>query len=328
MTVEHRAASVPGLGAAGFDSGRARWALVVVWVTGIAHGFVVGHLPSGVAPVILAYLASLAAALLLTSRRPAPLTVFQATLLAACAVFSSGVSLQFAEADSWLLQFPCYVAAMMIPRGNPIAGGAAGGVIIALVIGWGITTGEPAAVLVSMIADPAAGLLVGYVWLLALRYFVVRERAARDRVAEAGASEAAALAAGEAATADLAGIEAVVAPVLSDLAAGRPLDEAFRAELGIAEAVVRDRIRVPQLRHPRLEESLVRARRRGVRVLLVGEPSGVRGLDSGTAATLSGLVDSVATGGITIRAVPGQAAVTAVLDRAGEIERVELLPGS
>ena len=313
---------VIGLGAAGFDRGRARWALVVVWVTGVAYGFIGGSLPSRSPMIVLAYLACLAASLLLTSRRPAPLTVAQAGALGVCAVFSSAVSLQFDAADSWLLQFPSYLVAMLIPRGNPVLGGVPGAAIVALVIGWGIGTGQPPEQLVGMLADPIAGLLVGFSWLYALRYFVGRERATREAAADARASEAAAVAAGEAATAELAGVEAVVAPLLGDLAAGRELDDAFRTDLSIAEAVVRDRIRVPQLRHPQLEEALIRARRRGVRVLLVGEPSGSVGLDDATAGTLTDLVASMASGAVTIRAVPGRP-LTVVLDRGGEVDRLE-----
>lgn len=314
---------VIGLGAAGFDRGRARWALVVVWLSGVAYGFIGGSLPSRSPMLILAYLACLAAALLLTTRRPAPLTVAQAGALGVCAVFSSAVSLQFEAADSWLLQFPSYLVAMLIPRGNPVLGGVPGAAIVALVIGWGIGAGQPPDQLVGMLADPVAALFVGYVWLLALRYFVGRERAARDAAADARASEAAALAASELAASELAEIEAVVAPVLDDLAAGRAFDEAFHADVAVAEAVVRDRIRVPQLRHPRLEAALAGARRRGVRVLLVGEPSGTTGLDDATAGTLTGLVDSVAAGAVTIRSAPGRP-LTVVLDRGGEVDRVEL----
>jgi hypothetical protein len=319
------------LGGSGFERPTTRWVLVLVWATGAVHGFVAGRLPSDGVFLPAAYAAALVAALLLTGRRPRPLSGAAALALSACVVFSSVVGLfEFTYtpvyASLWLLQVPTYMAAMLIARGNPWFGGITCTVVFAVALAWAIDVDESPATVARVLTNPVVGVIVGYVWLAGIRYFTRRERAARDAAARAQARAAAEDAATEATNSDLAEIAAAARGPLNDLAGGRELDAAFHLELSVTEASIRDRIRAPQLRHPRVEEAIGRARTRGVDVVLLGEPDGQRRLTQEHAEALRKAVDAVPAGRIVIRAVPpGRAeAVTVVVDQDGLVERFAL----
>lgn len=319
------------LGGSGFERPITRWVLVLVWATGAVHGFLVGRLPSDGPFLPAAYAAALAAALLLTVRSPRPLGRWTALALSACVVFSSVVGLfEFTYtpeyASLWLLQFPTYMAAMMIARGNPWFGGITCAVIFALTLAWAIDVDESPTTVARVLTNPVVGVIVGYVWLAGIRYFTRRERGARDAAAQAQARADAEDAATGVARADLAEIAAAARGPLNDLAGGRELDTAFHLELSIREGLIRDRILAPQLRHPRVEEAIGRARTRGVDVVLLGEPDGQRRLAEDHAEALRQIVDAVPSGRIVIRAVPpGRAdAVTVVVDRDGVAQRWSL----
>lgn len=319
------------LGGSGFERPATRWVLVLVWATGAAHGFLVGRLPSDGVFLPAAYAAALAAALLLTVRRPRPLGRWTALALSACVVFSSVVGLfEFTYtpeyASLWLLQFPTYMAAMMIARGNPWFGGLTCALIFALTLAWAFDVSESWTTVARVLTNPVVGVIVGYVWLAGIRYFTRREREARDAAAQAQARADAEDAATAAAAADLAEIAATARGPLIDLLEGRDLDDAFRREVSISEGRVRDRILAPRLRHPRLEEAIARARARGIDVALLGEPDDTRDLTDDHAAALIRVVEATASGRIVIRAVPpGRSdAVTVVVDRDGTVERIAL----
>ncbi len=319
------------LGGSGFERPITRWVLVLVWATGAVHGFLVGRLPSDGPFLPAAYAAALGAALLLTVRTPRPLGRATAFALSACVVFSSVVGLfEFTYtpeyASLWLLQFPTYMAAMMIARGNPWFGGLTCALIFALTLAWAIDVNESPTTVAQILTNPVVGVIVGYVWLAGIRYFTRRERSARDAAAQAEARADAEDAATAAASADLAEIAAAARGPLNDLIGGRELDAAFHLELSIREGLIRDRILAPQLRHPRLEEAVGRARTRGVDVVLLGEPDAQQRLAEDHAEALREVVDSVPAGRIVIRAVPpGRAeAITVVVDRDGVVERIAL----
>lgn len=317
------------LGGSGFERPITRWVLVLVWTTGAVHGFLVGRLPSDGPFLPAAYAAALGAVLLLTVRAPRPLGRASALALSACVVFSSVVGLfEFTYtpeyASLWLLQFPTYMAAMMIARGNPWFGGITCAVIFTLTLAWAVDVSASATTVARVLTNPVVGVIVGYVWLAGIRHFTRRERTARDAAAQAQARADADDAAIRAANADLAEIAAAARGPLNDLVGGRELDASFHLELSIREGLIRDRILAPQLRHPSLEEAISRARTRGIDVVLLGEPDAQRRLAEVHADALRMVVDSVDLGRIVIRSVPpGRAeAVTVVVDRDGLVERI------
>ena len=73
-------------------------------------------------------------------------------------------------------------------------------------------------------------------------------------------------------------IARMAVPSLALIASGAPLDDDSRREIRVAEGQVRDHIRAPGLCHPALVRSVAEARRRGVRVLLLGGTSEARAL--------------------------------------------------
>jgi hypothetical protein len=321
------------LGGSGFERPATRWVLVLVWATGAVHGFLVGRIPSDDLFLPLAYGAALGAALLLTVRTPRPLSRWTALALSACVVFSSVVGLfEFTYtpeyASLWLLQFPTYMAAMMIARGNPWFGGLTCALIFVLTLAWAIDVAQSVTTVARVLTNPVVGVIVGYVWLAGIRYFTRRERAARDAAAQAEARADAEEGAARAADADLDDVAATAGNALRELIGGRALDDAFHLELSMSEARIRDRILAPQLRHPLLEAAIGRARERGVDVVLLGEPDGGRALADDHAEVLARAVDAVRSGRIVIRAVPPgrEEAVTVVVDQDGSVERLALPP--
>lgn len=324
-------ASALDLGGSGFERGTTRAILVLVWLSGAAHGFLVGRLPGDGIFLPVAYGAALGAALLLTDRRPRPLPWTSAAALGACVLTSSVIGLfQFTYSEEyaslWLLQFPTYMAAMMIARGNPWFGGITCLIIVLLTFAWAWDVSADPTTVARVITNPVVGVIVGYVWLRGIRYFVRRERRARDATAQAEARSDAESAAAEAAARELDEVAAVTRSPLEDLAAGRELDAEFRLELAMAEARVRDRLLVPQLRHPGVEEAIGRARTRRVDVVLLGEPDPSRRISDEDAAALSSLLDTVGSGRVVVRSTPpGRPdAITVVVDRDGVVERMSL----
>ena len=128
---------------------------------------------------------------------------------------------------------------------------------------------------------------------------------------------------------ELAQIELEARPLLERLAAGEPIDDGVRADLEVAEATIRDRIRSPLLQHPALTPELARLRRGGVHVLLLGEVPDDGGPHEPMAGPLAAavvreLADAEPGGSVVIRRLPDGGAVSVVVRGASTTRQVQL----
>lgn len=305
-------------GSSGLSSFAARWVMVLVWGTGVLHGALLGQFSASGPWGCAAYAAGLVAALLLTLRRPGPLPVPAALALVACVEFAVIVVLvQYTSPDTvWLLKFASYVVALAIPRGHPYIAGVGGVLLVAGVTVWAIGVGADLGDVLRLLANPIMSLATGYVWLVVLRRFIDREGRARRAAAEAAAQQRVAERARHSFRTDLADIRKIVQSPLEDIQAGRPLGERALLRARIAEARVRDGIRAPQLRDPRLDEAISTARVRGVEIVVLGEPDDRRRLRSDLALVLVGLVSEPGLSRVTLRSLPPgrQSDVSVVLE--------------
>ncbi len=180
-----------------------------------------------------------------------------------------------------------------------------------------------------MVAIPLSALLVGVLWQLMFRRAVGREVAHRGEAARSGLARRAHEEALARSRRELAQIELEARPLLERLAAGEPIDDGVRADLEVAEATIRDRIRSPLLQHPALTPELARLRRGGVHVLLLGEVPDDGGPHEPMAGPLAAavvreLADAEPGGSVVIRRLPDGGAVSVVVRGASTTRQVQL----
>ena len=312
----------------GLSTTAARWIMVLVWCTGVVHGVLLGEFSASGPWGVVAYAAALVSAILLTMPNPGPLPKTIAVFLVSCAVIATLIVLvQYSGPDTvWLLKFSSYVVALSIPRGNPVIGGLGGVLIVGLAVSWAVDVRTDPGDVVSMLANPVMAPIAGFIWLFVTRRFVGREQRARHAAAEAEARQRVAVDVLERFREDLAEIRGVVHEPLERIVAGHPIDDLERTRVRIAEARVRDGIRAPQLRDPRLDAAIAEARGRGVEVVVLGEPDRGRRLDPETVAELVALVYTPGVTRITLRSLPSgrRGDVSVVLDGEADSRNVVL----
>ena len=313
----------------GLSSPAARWIMVLVWCTGVLHGALLGEFSASGPWGVVAYVAALVAAILLTIRQPGPLPTVFALLIVACSSCAVLVVLvQYAGPDTvWLLKFSSYVVALSIPRGNPVIGGLGGLLIVGLGVSWAVDLQTDLDDVLAMLANPVMAPIAGFIWLFVTRRFVGREQSTRRAAAEAEARQRVAAEVLEGFRGDLAEIQSVVKRPLERIVAGVAIDDEERTRVRIAEARVRDGIRAPQLREPRLDAAIAEARGRGVEVVVLGEPDRNRNLQPETAAAIASLVATPGVVRITVRSLPpGRRGEVSVVLEGGADSRSVVLP--
>lgn len=307
----------------------ARWIMVLVWCTGVLHGALLGEFSASGPWGVVAYVAALVAAILLTTRKPGRLPTVVALLMVACAACAVIVVLiQYVGPDNvWLLKFSSYVVALSIPRGNSVIGGLGGVLIVGLGVSWAIDVRADPGDVLNMLANPVMAPIAGFIWLFVTRRFVGREQRARRAAAEAEARQRVALEVLEGFRGDLAEIQDVVQRPLERIVAGVKIDDEERTRVRIAEAQVRDGIRAPQLREQGLDAAIAAVRSRGVEVVVLGEPDRNRRLGSDTAASIVALVSTPGVERITLRSLPpGRQGEVSVVLEGGPDSRSVVLP--
>lgn len=147
----------------------------------------------------------------------------------------------------------------------------------------------------------------------------------------ASRAETAAVAAVAARNDRLDWIDRTAGPWLRRIASGDPLDDGDRRACRLLEAGIRDALRAPGLTGPGLDETVGRARERGVEVVLLddgaldGAPPRLRAALLGLVA---GRVAAVDAGRVTIRICPPgrEEIATVLLSSSGRAERTVLRP--
>ncbi len=317
-----------GTGAAGLATRGARWAMIAVWCCGIAQGVIEGRFAPPAPAYLAALLVAVLGAIVLTYRSDEPLRGLRAWAVPAATLTTTALMLTVtSQADAtWVIDFASYLVALQIGRGNTVIGGIGVVAQLALVVGWGALTGQPAAGIGAMVSIPIMSGIVGVIWRLTLRHMVARERAHRSEAAESARRGAAARAAAEQYRAELGAITREVEAVLERLRDADGIDDDFLTELTAREGTIRDRIRSPRLHHPAIADAAAVARRRGVRVAILANhvPDAPR-ISDRTAREVAAVLAGVAEGSVVISS--GARAVeelSIVIDTGEEHLRLEL----
>lgn len=319
--------AVEASNAAGLGTPAARWAISFAWLTGVAHGLIVYPELAWHPATLLGYAFVLAGVLLVTIRSPHPLARSQLRWFFTCVTSAGAIALVSFPllGENWLFNFSSYMFALSIPRGNVRVGMA--GCLLFITGGgaWALAHGVTSEVLLTFLTLPTAALLMGLVWRLVLVHVVRQERLQGAAVREARLHQSTDEELTKDIRNDLDQIAVDVVPLLSRIANGDVIDEELIYELQVREGAVRDRIRSRNLQHPRVREEIATARRRGTLVLLLGESDSTQPLVNEEMADqlVAALKDTSCTE-VTIRALPGQPALSLLLVRESGTERIVL----
>lgn len=312
--------------AAGLGTRVVRFTLLMVWLLGIASLLIRGAPPGSAAILTASSLLSVLAIWLVTT--PGVHSLSGATaLLAAAASFCSGAAallVMSPEEELWQFNFPTYLLALLIARGN-VREGLVGGLLLVLTgLSVGISQDVGFAELAEFLALPIVALVSGSLWRVALVNMINRERRRTIEIEtahlEATATEAAIASAREV----LAQVRTEAEPVLLTIRDAARLDDVTATEIAIVESSIRDQMRSPLLRHPLINESVLRARRQGVSVLLLGTESSHRALPADPlAVAVATIITATREGTVTVRAMPQgrDAAISVLVEDGGPPQR-------
>lgn len=312
-----------GTGAGGLGTPLARWSFVFVWACGVVAMLVDGALAAALLPWTVALPVSLVGVFLLTTPGASPLPPARAVWLPAISLLVAAAAFASADAvgDLTPLNFAAYLVAFLIPRGNLVTGAVGSALLIGASVAWALPQQPGPSALAGLLGIPLGCVVAAVVWRVVLHWIVRGERAHRSAAALSAERAEAAAEAIAASRAELAAIAELAAPVLDRVADGADVDTALRAEAAHAEATIRDRIRVPHLRHPSLVAEIDRLRRQGVSVVLLGESSDPDQLiDPRLADACRTVIAPVTRGRVTIRTFPANrtAAMSVVVQTGDE----------
>ncbi|WP_226531031.1 hypothetical protein [Microbacterium paraoxydans] len=319
-----------GTNASGLATPAARWAMLFVWLTGGARGFIEGVFDQDLALVAGGYLLALIGVFLLTDPTDAPLGRARGTTLLVFALgATTAATVTTAEAgDVWLLDFSTYLLALMFVRGNPALGLGGGAAQVAIVLAWAVATEQPGVGVLSMLTIPLLSYLLGILWRIALRWIVRAERAHRSERARRNREAAAADAATEQYRSELATISAAVRPALRDVLGGVDIDAPFRSRVAALEGEIRDRIRARSLQHPAIVAAVSAARARGVVVTLIAPlAEASAGVTDAAAEAVADTVASVDGGALVISVAAGDGTTVSIV-RDGNLSDAITLRGA
>ncbi|MFT4280150.1 hypothetical protein [Microbacterium sp.] len=314
---------------AGIGSRSARAAIVSTGALFVVNGVMDGSLVPIVPTMVLAFLVVLAGVIVLTTRGGDALSPRRALLVAACALTSAALMLGAVgvPGEVWMFSFSSYLTGLLIVRGNPRTGLASSVALLAIGVGAGLIAHAPASAVVALLTVPTMAVCTGVVWSVALRYLGAREARFRAAAARAALEADIARESLSANERELTGITDLASPLLVTIAEGTTPSERLRPELELVEAAIRDRIRVARLRQSAVEHGVDAARRRGVAVVLIGEPDDPRPvIGAPLASAITEAIADVGEGHITIRCLPPRrgAAVSVLIEDASGPRRLVL----
>lgn len=319
-----------GTNASGLATSAARGAMLFVWLTGGARGFIEGIFDQHLPLVAGGYLLALVGVFLLTDPADTPLGRARGTgLLVVALGATTAATVTTAEAgDVWLLDFSTYLLALMFVRGNPILGLGGGAAQATIVLIWALATAQPVAGVLSMLTIPLLSYLLGVLWRIALRWMVRAERAHRSERAKQDREAAAADAATEQFRSELAHISAAVRPTLRKIRDGADIDAPFNSRVTALEGEIRDRIRARSLQHPAIVAAVSAARARGVVVTLVAPlATASASVTDAAAEVIAHTVAGIDSGALVISVAAGDATTVSIV-RDGDLADAISLRGA
>lgn len=308
-------------GSGGLGTPSARWALTATWALGAISDILGGAVTPPFLGDMVAWPLGLVAAVMLTRPGNEPLPTGRAIAVGTAAVLSAFGALASSAplGHAWSFNFASYMPALLLPRGNVRTGLVCGALIIVMGLGWGVGIQASAGQLIDLLALPLLALVVGGTWRWLLTRIMAR-KLTYDHETERAAMATAIADASAAATQDeLAEIGSEVAELLLAIRDGQPLDDDLVAEIAFTEADLRDRIRSPNLRDPVLRAAIVRARRRGVQVLVLGNPPHQRPVTDELAKSVAESIDGIVAGTVIVRTIrPGRDGVISLVRADGQ----------
>ncbi|WP_125131177.1 hypothetical protein [Microbacterium sp. 10M-3C3] len=316
-------------GSGGFGTQGARWGFVILWAGGVVSAILAGGFgatPEARWHYAAALALDLCAVVLVTERASRGLAPARAAATALVATLAAAIGfIAYANgSEIWVVANATTMAAILFARGNPRWATVA---VLACVAPTtiGAATGlvsSPDAIYVLGVA----GLMVpsAILWRPALASILRREQ--RHRTVEARAAleaEASAIAMAEYGR-EMQRIRDDAAPLLERLASADALDDADLTELAVTEGAIRDRMRSPLARDEELIAAIARARRRGIRVLLLwdGDPAGTP--DPALVHRLGEIVDAAASGSLVVRGGQGRDEMWVVRTDGDAVSRIVL----
>lgn len=315
-----------GTDAAGLGTRSVRYTMVAVWALGNWSLLLKGLPPETAPALLLSVLLSLVAALLITTPGGRPLPLRHAVGAAATAYVSAVLIVLVTPpvTEVWAFNFPVYLLALLMVRGNMREGACGGVLAVATGIGAALVAGVSLSETALFVGLPVLALVVAVIWARALDTAVERERAHLSEASlaelEASATEAATAAEQEL----ISEVRREAEPVLTLIRDGELIDDSVAQDIAVAEGSIRDRLRPPLLSHPRINDSVRLARQRRVQVVLLGsDASEQSALDDALAGAVADRIDRVADGSVTVRALPpGRgAAISVLVEGNGLLER-------
>jgi len=227
--------------------------------------------------------------------------------------------------DAWYIPAMTPLLAGLAARGRPGVAGLAGALVAGIVAGSGIVHQNDTIDLVAASVRLGGGLVVGLalvggtVWIR--RRTVAMQALQVDQARAASAREASRRLLRERS----AEVEALIGRTLDRLAGSEPLTPADRAECAALEGRLRDQYRAGRLSREPLTSAAMRARRRGVDVVLLDDPTRAidpRELDAAV-RWIAARLDAVRDGEFTGRILPeGHRAIASAVteDEAAQFE--------
>lgn len=316
-------------GAAGFGTPGARWGLLILWCGGVISALLEGGFGTDPAAACL-YAAALVfdlwALLLVTEQSSRILSARRAgaTMLATVLATATGLVAAAHGASGWVIASAVTAAALLFARGNPRWATAAVTATVlptVLAAAAGILDAADAVYVLGV-----AALLVpcSILWRFGLRAILRRERLHRSVEAQAAVQAEASAIAARASAQQLERVRRDAGPLLERIATAERLDAAELAEIEVVEGAIRDRLRSPLARDEELIAAIGRARRRGVRVLLLwdGDPAGTP--HPGLVAALTRIVEDARSGSLVIRGGDARRGMSVVRTDEGAVSRVVL----
>jgi len=230
--------------------------------------------------------------------------------------------------DAWYIPAMTPMLAGLAARGRSGVAALAGGLVAAVVAGGGIVHQNDTIDLVAAAVRLCGGLSVGLL-LIGGTVWIRRRTVVAQALQVEQARAASARAAGRRELRERsAGVEALIGRTLDRLAGDEPLSDADRAECAALEGRLRDQYRAGRLAGEPLVAAAMRARRRGVDVVLLDDPDRVLAADEVEAARrwIAARLDAVDEGVFTGRILPSVYA--ALASAVTEDEAAQLDPGA
>lgn len=273
--------------------------------------------PGWIPPLVLALF--FAAALLLQRRSETRLDGGR-TALVLCLIGSATaiglIGAPFEVGDLWFAGAAAFLLTALAFRGRAGAAAAGGLLLSALLVAGGAMDGAPTVMIAAVSVRPLG--VTCFAVALALSVAALLRRIATELAAtEAESARESWERSARAELAERAGeVRALVDDVLGEIALGRPLAEPSRARAKALEGHLRDRIRAGRLALEPLMTAAMRARERGVDVLLLDDLDGdlPERFDMDRAAIRLAAACEDATGQITVRILPaGRSSVVSLV---------------